>query len=120
MYKRQSTQQNSTHSFHEIVVFDKQLTGTDLTDLETDIASKYDMTDRLISTHPGYNSTASNNYSSPKTTTSNNATTGNLTLSSTETSFSMKSNTLSAGTYYTIFPVDIGTSGTITLKASWT
>ena len=114
-----STQQNSTHSFHEIIVFDKQLTGTDLTDLEGDLASKYDMTDRLISTHPHYNATASSNYSSPKTTSSNDATTGTLSLTTSESSFSMKSNTLTGGTYYTIFPVDIGTSGEITLKASW-
>jgi len=114
-----STQQNSAFSLCELVVLDGYLTGSDLSDLEGQLCSKWGITDKLPSSHAHYNATATNGYNTPKITSSNDATNGSLTLSTTETAFTMKSSTLSANTPYYIYPIDVGTPGTITLKVTW-
>lgn len=118
--KTTSTQQNATWSLHELLVFDSFLESTDLTGLEGDLASKYAYTDRLISTHPHYNATASTSYSTPASTSSNDTTTSGLTLTNTLQNFSMKSSNLSSDTNYCVYCTDISGNPTIEIKASWT
>lgn len=117
--KTTTTQQNSTGSMHELVVFDSYITGTDLTDLEGVLMSKYDVMDKVPSTHPYYNATPGNYYSTPKVTSSNDATNGSLTLSTSQANFTMKSTTLSADTVYTLYPLDLGNPSDISLKVQW-
>lgn len=118
--KTTSTQQNATWSCHEILVFDSMISGDDLTGLEGDLMSKYAITGNLISTHPHYNATASTSYSTPMTTSANDATNSALSLTTSLQNFSMKSTTLSANTEYVVFATDISGSPTIEIKASWT
>ena len=118
--KTTTTQQNSHGSLHEVVVFDGSfLSGTDLTDLEGVLMSKYDVMDKVPSTHPYYDANSLSYYSTPKVSSSNNATTGSLTLSTSNASFSMKTTNLLANTEYTLYPLDLGNPSDITLKVQW-
>ena len=118
--KTTSTQQNTTGSIHELVVFDgSYIDGTDLTDLEGVLMSKYDVMGNVPSTHPYYNATPTTYYSTPKVTSSSNATTGSLSLTTSNANFSMKSTTLSADTVYTLYPLDLGNPSDLSLKVQW-
>ena len=119
-YQTSSTQQNSSCALHEVVAFPYYIDGTDLTDLEGVILSKYDIMDKVPSTHPYYNATATDHYKTPKVDTSMNKTTANLSLTSSNQNFSMKATSLPGNNSYTIYPVDLGNPGLIDLKVQWT
>lgn len=118
--KTTTTQQNSHCSIHEVVVFDEFVDGTDLTDLEGVFMSKYDVMDKVPSTHPFYSETAGDYYKTSKVDNSDDATTGSLTLSATQSSFVMKSTTLTADTRYSVTPLNIGSPSICTLKVQFT
>lgn len=118
-YKTTSTQQNSHGSIHEFMVFDDFLSGTDLTDLEGMLMSKYDVMTNVPTTHPYYNATATDYYKTPQVDTADNKTTTSLVLSTTETNFSMATTSLSANTTYDVYPMDLGNTSDITIKVQF-
>lgn len=118
-YKTTSTQRYGNYALLEWIIFDHDISGDDLSDLEGHLACKYDINDKLPSSHAWYNATNSTGYNTPKTNTNLKTTTSDLVLTTNGQSFQLKSSNLTSDTEYVFYPLDYGDPGEIEFTASW-